>query len=246
MPDLRYVQFVDGDCEVIDGWLESAIKVLDDHSDIGAVCGFRRERFPETSVYNWLCSREWEGPTGDIGACGGDVMIRARAFEAMGGYRDDIIAGEEPELCVRLRGAGWRIWRIDTDMTLHDAAMTRFSQWWRRAMRGGYSYALGVHLHGAPPERHFVWQSRRAWLWGFWLPLVCLATSLILWPWGWLVWLVYPLQVLRQTVRNSGTLGERATLAFFQTLARFPEALGQIEFMRDRLFDRQTPLIEYK
>ena len=98
-------------------------------------------------------------------AFGGDVMIRAAALENVGGYRDDLIAGEEPELCIRLRAAGWRIWRLPYEMTSHDAAMTRFSQWWRRAMRAGYAFAQGAHLHGASPERHWVWESRRAWLW---------------------------------------------------------------------------------
>lgn len=246
VPDLRYVQFVDGDCELIDGWTQAAMTFLERHPDVGAVCGRRRERFPGRSIYNWLCDREWEGPTGEVRTCGGDVMIRSSALEAVGGYRDDMIAGEEPELCVRLRAAGWRVWRLATDMTLHDAAMIRFAQWWWRAVRGGYSFALGAYLHGAPPERHFVWESRRAWIWGVWLPLGCLAGGLIFSPWGWAVWSIYPLQVLRQTIRNTGTVRQRATLALFQTVARFPEALGQIKFMRDRLFGRQARLIEYK
>ena len=45
---------------------------------------------------------------------GGDVMMCAAAFEAVGGYRGDLIAGEDPEICVRLRAAGWHIWRLDT------------------------------------------------------------------------------------------------------------------------------------
>ena len=245
-PHVDYVQFVDGDCELVDGWLPTAASFLYSHADIGAVCGSRRERFPERSIYNWLCDREWEGPAGEVRACGGDVMIRTGALAAIGGYREDMIAGEDPEVCVRLRGAGWRIWRLDADMSLHDAAMTRFGQWWTRIVRSGYAFALGAHLHGAPPERHFVWESRRAWLWGVWLPLAGLACSLIFWPWGLLAWLIYPLQVLRQTLRNSGPLHQRTTLALYQLLARFPEALGELKFLRDRLLGRQSQLIEYK
>ena len=37
--------------------------------------------------------------------------MRVEAFEAVGGYRAQLIAGEEPELCVRLREIGWKIWR---------------------------------------------------------------------------------------------------------------------------------------
>ena len=246
VPTIGYVQFVDGDCEMIDGWLTSAARVLDEDTNIGIVAGRLRERYPLQSIYNWLCSREWEGQPGNVRSCGGIAMVRASAFASVGGFRSDIIAGEEPELCVRLRAAGWRIWRVDADMALHDAAMTRFSQWWRRTVRSGYAFALGAHLHGAPPERHFVWESRRAWLWGIWLPLFCAASVLIFWPWGWLAWTIYPLQLLRQTTRNTGKFGERALLALFQILGRFPEAIGQLKFLRDHWLRRQAQLIEYK
>jgi glycosyltransferase involved in cell wall biosynthesis len=245
-PDLTYIQFVDGDCELNRQWPEQAVHYLDAHPEIAAVCGRRRERFPEKSIYNWLCDIEWNVTPGGVRAFAGDVMIRATALEEVGGYRDDLIAGEEPELCVRLRAAGWRIWRLPSEMTLHDAAMIRFGQWWQRAVRSGYAFAQGAHLHGGPPERHWVWESRRAWLWGVWLPIACVAASAELWPWGLLAWLIYPLQVLRQTARNNGPLTDRTTIAVFQVLARFPEALGQFMFLWHRLLGARPGLLEYK
>jgi hypothetical protein len=131
-------------------------------------------------------------------------------------------------------------------MTMHDAAMTHFKQWWLRAVRAGYAFAQGAYLHGASSERHWVWESRRAWLWGVFLPVAFLALSARLWPWGLLVWLIYPLQFLRQMARNPGSLSDRATLAFFQILARFPESLGQLTFLVDRLLGTRTRLVEYK
>lgn len=245
-PGIRYVQFIDGDCELNRTWSDQAPSFLESHPDVGAVAGQLRERHPERSIYNWLCDREWNGPVGDVRACGGIAMLRASAMDAVGGFRNDLIAGEEPELCVRLRAAGWRIWRLDNDMALHDAAIMHFGQWWRRAVRSGYAFAQGAHLHGAPPERHWVWESRRARLWGIWLPLICLLCSVALRPWGWLAWLIFPLQVLRQIMRNCGPLNERAALALFQIVARFAEAQGQLKFLRDRLLRRQVNLIEYK
>jgi len=245
-PELAYVQFLDGDSELVEGWLHRARAFLDAHPDAAAVAGHLRERHPEQSVYNWLCDQEWRGPTGEVSISGGIVTMRRDALEAVGGYRDDLIAGEEPELCIRLRATGWRIWRLDTAMALHDAAIMHFGQWWRRAIRAGYAFAQGAYLHGASPERHWVWEMRRAWLWGVWLPLACLASGLAFKPWGWIAWSIYPLQFLRQTMRNTGPLGHRATLALFQVLARFPEGIGQIGFMRDRLLGRQARLIEYR
>src|SRR5207302_6800108 len=134
--------------------------------------GRRRERYPDRSIYNRLCDREWDIPIGEVTACGGDVMMRTDALQSAGGYREELIAGEEPELCVRLRAAGWQVWRLDHEMTLHDAAMTHFYQWWWRHVRSGYAFAQGAHLHGSGAERHWVWESRRATLWGFCLPAV--------------------------------------------------------------------------
>lgn len=245
-PDVPYVQFIDGDCELLPSWLAEAAGFLDTHPDVAAVAGRLHERNPDCSVYNWLCDREWDGPTGEVRACGGIAMMRTSALMAVGSFREDLIAGEEPELCVRLRAASWHIWRLGADMALHDAAMTRFSQWWKRTVRSGYAFALGADLHGAGPERFRIWECRRAWLWGIFLPLACLLLSVSLWPWGLAAWLIYPLQMLRQTLRNRGPLRQRALLGTFQVLARFPESWGQLKFLRDRLLGQRSPLIEYK
>jgi glycosyltransferase involved in cell wall biosynthesis len=245
-PDTLFVQFIDGDCELVASWPAAAVNFLELHEDIAAVFGRRRERFPDRSVYNQLCDWEWDGPPGDALACGGDVMLRTSAFQAVAGYRDSLIAGEEPELCVRLRAKRWRIVRLKADMTLHDAAMTRFSQWWRRTRRSGYAFAEGAYLHGAPPERHWVWESYRAWMWGLWLPLFCVVTSFAIFPWGFMSFVIYPAQMLRQIIRAKGSFRERFTKGFFQLLGRFPEALGQLQFLRDRFLGRTNALIEYK
>jgi GT2 family glycosyltransferase len=173
-------------------------------------------------------------------------MMRVTALETAGGYRDDLIAGEEPELCVRLRAAGWLIWRIDQEMTLHDAAITRFRQWWLRYVRNGYAFALGSHLHGSPPERLWVWESRRALMWGLLFPLLCAAAVVSFGLPGFALLLIYPVQMLRRMLRFSGTPRSRFQFAFFELLGRFPECFGQLKFMRDRLLGFSNRIIEYK
>ena len=173
-------------------------------------------------------------------------MMRIQALNVVGGYRENVIAAEEDELCVRLRNAGWRIWRLPDEMGLHDAAMMRFGQWWRRSMRAGYAFAQGSHLHWRPPERHFVRETRRAWIWGILLPFICIVVTATFHPFGWLIWTVYPLQFLRLTTRNSGPVQDRASLALFQLLARFPEVLGQLAFLQDIFFKRSPNIIEHK
>ena len=119
-------------------------------------------------------------------------------------------------------------------MTLHDAAMTRFSQWWQREIRSGYVFAQGAHLHGAPPEYHFAWESARAWFWGGLLPLACLCIGWAFRPWGWTAWLIYPLHMLQKVIRSSGPLKDRALIALFHVVGHFAQNWGQIRFMRDR------------
>lgn len=244
--ELHYVQFIDGDCELNDRWPTAAIHYLSSHTSVGAVMGRRRERYPDRSIYNQMCDSEWNVPVGEVKSCGGDVMIRTEAFEKAGGYRDDLIAGEEPELCMRLRAAGWTIWRLDHEMTLHDAGMHHLGQWWLRQIRSGYAFAQGAHLHGSGPDRHWVWESRRALIWGIFIPVGAIIGIVVFGSLAALLLLIYPLQILRRMTGMPGSFVSRAQFAFFEQLSRFPETIGQLRFARDRFLRRRSRLIEYK
>lgn len=239
-----YLQFVDGDCTLDPDWLPTAIAFLDATPTAAVVCGRLRERYPEASVYNRLCDREWNTPIGRALACGGVALMRRVAFEAAGGFRDDLIAGEEPELCVRLRAAGWQVWRIDAEMALHDAAMTRFGQWWNRTRRGGFAAAIGAALHGAPPERHGVAQTRRAVIWGVGLPVAALLGTLVT-PWALALLVAYPAQVIRLAVRKGGRRGDWEEAAFL-TAGKIPEVAGVLAYANAYLRGHGARVIEYK
>ncbi len=246
-PATEYVFFVDGDCEVDSGWLDKAGGFIQGHPEIAVAWGTRQERFPEKSVYNMLCDVEWrQSPVGETKACGGDALIRVAAFRQVSGYRPDLICGEEPEMCVRLRERGWRIWRLDEAMTVHDAAIYRFSQWWKRMLRGGYAFAQGVYLHGAAPERHGVVESRRAWIWGFCIPAAVLVAAWVFGAWALLSFVIYPLQVIRLALKGKGTARENWWAAGALVVGKFAEVLGQIKFWMDRFRRAQSRLIEYK
>ena len=239
------VQFMDGDCELQPGWLPSAQAFLAAHPEVGVVFGRRRERFPDATMYNRMCDWEWDVPLGEQRACGGDALMRLVALNEVGGYNPALIAGEEPEMCVRLRAAGWKIWRIDTEMTLHDAAMTRLGQFWSRARRAGHAWAEGAALHGAPPERHCVGQVRRALIWGAVVPFVIILLAIALNPWALVFFVIYPLRALRMALREGATrpAWERAWLL---SIGKFPEAMGVLEYHLRRLAGRPRGLIEYK
>lgn len=241
-PDLPgVVQFVDGDCEMQPGWLDRAAAFLQAHPGVAVVSGRLRERHPEASPYNALCDAEWDRPEGQAQDCGGIAMMRGRALLALSGpFNAQMIAGEEPELCLRLRRAGWQIWRLADEMALHDAAMTRFGQFWRRMRRGGFAFALWAGMHGAGPERMGVAPLRRALVWGAALPLAILLACLALGPWALLGLLLYPLQVAR-LARSMGW-GNGLLL----TLGKFAEAQGALEYAWRRITGQEARIIEHK
>lgn len=241
LPEVEFVQFVDGDCELHGQWLAEAVAFLDQNPQVAVTCGRLRERNPQHSVFNRLCDWEWDAPPGDAKACGGNAMMRVSAFQAAGGFREQLIAGEEPELCVRLRQAGWRVHRLAAEMALHDADMTRFGQWWRRTMRGGFAFAEGAWLHGMEQERHWVRETLRAVVYGGLLPLAVLLLGVAVSPWFLLLLLVYPVQVLRVSRQPGGF-----TRAFYLVLARFPEFLGVLRFVRTLLGSSTARLIEHR
>ncbi len=247
--NLEFVQFVDGDCEIVDGWLKQALDYLQQHSQVAVVCGRRRERYRDRSIFNRLCDLEWDTPVGEAKACGGDAMMRLSAFVQVEGYNSNIIAGEEPELCVRLRQQNWKIWRLDVEMTRHDAQITQFRQWWQRNVRSGHAYAEGAWLHGKPPERHSVKESRSIWFWGGILPVIAVGLAVFTSGLSFVLLLGYPLlgwRIYRYQRQRGREEKEALFYSLFCLLGKFPQFQGQLTFLMRRLLGKRTQLIEYK
>jgi glycosyltransferase involved in cell wall biosynthesis len=242
VPGLAYVQFIDGDCELERSWLTTGRDFLERNPLAAAVCGRRRERNPEGSIYNRFCDDEWNTPVGEAEACGGDVLFRAEAFVDAAGYDVALIAGEEPELCARLRAVGWQIWRLDAPMTVHDAAMDRFSQWWKRAMRSGYGYAQVWHkTRGAHGHGLYGRELARAVAWIVGVPLVALAAALACGPLGLLLApLLWALQLARLGLRHGGVKGAHLLLS------KAAECLGAVCYAQAAVLRRQKRAIYYK
>jgi GT2 family glycosyltransferase len=248
-PSIEFVQFVDGDCEIVGGWIERALEEFNRHRDVAIVCGRRRECFPEKSLYNQLCDIEWDTPIGETKACGGDFLIRVASFQQIGGFNPTLIAGEEPELCLRLRQCGWKISRLNAEMTLHDAQMSNFSQWWKRSLRAGYAYAEGGYLHGKSPERHWVKENRSNWFWGLLLPLLIMVLAWITHCLSFLLLFSYPLlayRIYHRQKQRELSPHNAALYALFCVLSKFAQVQGQIQFHWNRLRRKRSGLIEYK
>lgn len=249
-PECSFVQFVDGDTELCPGWLAAGAAHLRTTPRVGVVAGRQRERSPDRTPFHRMFDVEWDTPRGIVKYCAGNAMVRASAYEAAGGYRPDLIAGEEPELCVRIRRGGHLVETLGQDMAVHDAGEFHFRQWWRRSMRAGYAFAEGAHLHGAAPERHYVLETSRIVFWAALLPAAAVLTapwtdglSLLALPVG------YACSAARvyRTVRRRGRSGHDARLAaVLYTLGKVPELLGVLRFHFHRALGRRPNLIEYK
>lgn len=241
--DVDVVQFIDGDCAIVDGWLEAGLAALEANPKLGLVTGWRAEIHPEASVYNALCHHEWRRPAGPIETCGGDMMVRVAAYDAAGGWRADVIAAEDDEFCQRLRKAGWHMLRLGQEMTRHDAAMTRFGQWWQRAVRSGHGFAQVGDIH---PD-FFVRERRRVWVYGLAVPLIALC-GLVATPLLVLAAVIYAFNYLRtfQGLARDLPKGQAAHHALFITFSKIPNMIGMATYLLRKRRGAAMEIIEYK
>jgi len=131
-------------------------------------------------------------------------------------------------------------------MTLHDAAMTKFSQWWQRSKRAGYAFALGASIHGNLPERHWVKETRRAQIWTAGVLIPTFLFVLLFGYSGLLILGIYPLQVVRLALKSELQGVRNWQWAFYTVLGKFPEIVGQFTLFKNRMFRNRETLIEYK
>jgi GT2 family glycosyltransferase len=248
-PEIQFVQFLDGDCELRAGWLHAGASALARDSGLAVVSGRLRESFPEASIYNRLCDLEWDRPAGPAESSGGIAMMRITAFAEVKGFRPDLIAGEEPDLCFRLRQRGYRILRLEAEMALHDAAMLHFGQWWRRARRSGYAYAEGAARHRHEPGRFWQRESRRIAFWGLALPGLAIGLSIPTFGLSLALLAGYPAlgwRIYRASRKQGRSPAEARLYSQFCVLGKLPEGLGLAEYCLRRLARSPSAIIEHK
>jgi glycosyltransferase involved in cell wall biosynthesis len=248
-----YILFLDGDTILSPHFVQTALKVLESDQSIAAVWGHRRELYPERSIYNRVLDLDWIYPAGDTDFCGGDVLMRRSALVEAEGYDPGLSAGEEPELCRRLRPRGYRIVHIDAPMTRHDLNMTRFTQYWRRAMRAGYAYAEVSNRFHESADPMWSQESRRNVRSGsFWI--AWLAASLLflafrsLWilPWFALLIALSARSAWKARWRAPGQKSLLLVYGLHSQLQQIPILVGQLRYFRDRHSGKQGTQIQYK
>lgn len=242
-PEVRWVQFVDGDTALAPGWLEAARRALEADPRRGVVAGHLAERDAGASVLHLLCALEWRRDPGPAEAVGGIFMARREAFEAAGGFDGGIPAGEEADLCQRVRARGYAVEHLDVPMGTHDAGPLGLRSWWLRSVRTGHAYARGAEAGRWRREL------RSCRLWGLALPA---AAALLAWPTGGLALLAllaWPLQAGRVALaarRRGWTWREAAWYGAFTVAGKLPEAQGTLRFARERRRGVAPRLVTYR
>jgi GT2 family glycosyltransferase len=250
-PAINSILFLDGDCVLDPDFPLAAAATFEQNPDCAVVTGHLTERHPEASVYNRLCAIEWRGPAGrmdNVDGLGGIMIARVTALLGVGRFNEAAIAGEEPDLGVRLMLAGHSLIKIDRPMATHDAQILTFGQWWTRAVRGGHALAHRYARHGRTRFHDGRRELVSALFWGFALPLLVVVllvptrglSALLLAGYGVIGWRVY-----RYYVR-SGVAPPDAWLASrFNIYSRFAHFLGVLRYAVNRLRG-QFQIIEYK
>jgi len=247
-PGLDAIQFVDGDCEVCDGWIHQGYARLQQEPKLASVCGRRKERYPDKTLFNGLCDIEWNTPVGPAMATGGDFLCKKAALLAVNGFSPIVVAGEEPEMCFRMRALGWTIERLDNDMTLHDADMHYLSQWWKRSERSGHAYAQGFFLHGQSSERYCRKDLLRIILWACVVPAFIMLSSFFIGIGSFLLLGLYPLKILQVFLSQGRNHGVKLGFAYAASLilGKFPQFQGLLNYLLTRARGKSFQIIEYK
>jgi len=249
-PNAEFVQFLDGDCELMPDWLTHAVNALNADQSIAIVFGYVYEIKRDASIYNMMVDLEWFKQPAEVLASGGRFMVRSAVFRAVGGFRPDVIAAEDDEFSIRVRAHGGRIFVIAADMAGHDVAIYSFAQWWQRARRAGHAYAHVAALHGHGSERYFIRECRRIWIYGLILPLLALCLAPFTYGISLLLLLcLYALQLVhiaRQRTRGYRNLREAIIYSYFTVLFKFPALIGLIQYHLRHWRRQPLTIIEYK
>ncbi len=250
-PNTEFVQFIDGDCTLLPGWLETATEALQTFPERAAVIGHLVERNIDVSTYNRLCALEWRSSPGDLtdyGALGGISMMRAEVFRNLGGFNPDVIAGEDSELGVRMGLAGYKVTKLDHPMATHDANITQFGQWWKRAVRAGHAIGQRSFLNGNTAQKDCVRERNSTLFWGLGIPVTIMLGLLPTQGYSLLLIGAYVLlayRVIRYRMQQGDSFDDAWLYTKYLLLTKFANALGLIKFYLNKLTERYE-IIEYK
>lgn len=119
------VLFLDGDMELCEGWLRQAAQVIRSRPEVAVVCGRVIDRPLETPGSGAApvepALPEAANAT-DVLHGGGAALYRRAVLELVGTFNPYLYSDEEPELCLRIRHAGYRVLKLAYPIAFHYTA----------------------------------------------------------------------------------------------------------------------------
>lgn len=151
-----YVYILDGDMRLQPGFLRQALGFLAQHPDVAGVGGRIVELNHTSMEYRERALRKpGHLAPGEVDRLDGGGLYRRRAVEQAGYLSDrNLDAYEELDLAVRLRAAGWKLWRIPVDSATHRGHETPPYVLLARRWRARYVCGSGELVRGALGRPH--------------------------------------------------------------------------------------------
>ena len=152
----EYVYILDGDMQMVPGFLPEALLFLAQHPEVGGVGGRVVEQNLESLEYRERALRNAPHLSpGDVDRLDGGGLYRRRAIEEAGFMSDrNLHSYEEFDLAVRLRALGWKLWRLPVDAATHYGHDSPPYSLLMRRWKARYAFGLGELLRGALGQSH--------------------------------------------------------------------------------------------
>ena len=111
--------FIDGDCVVFPTWLTGGLRALKDEN-VGIVGGQCLPNPQGTWVEKaWASSSISQHPKEVQTLPGASMIMRRKIFEKVGGFSEDLSAGEDDDICHKVSGLGLRILSLPECSVIH-------------------------------------------------------------------------------------------------------------------------------
>jgi GT2 family glycosyltransferase len=232
-PNIKFIQFIDGDTILAPGWLPIAQALMQEKQDVAIVAGELKEKNHSQSIYKELSALEWQRDPGITLSCGGNLMIRTDVFSKLGGFNPMIIGGEDTELCYRVRQQGWKIFHSAAPMGIHDTKIYGIKDFWKRCARTGYGYQQISSLYAHAHEKLFLRENISNWIYGGIIPIAALGLAFVTSGWSLILFLIYPILIVRIYFSLKNRWGPSLAFAYAVacTIGKFPGFYGACKYL---------------
>jgi len=138
----KFILFLDGDMELFPGWLKKGCEFLKNRPEVAVVTG-KRIDLPTTEKHknDSVINSDTHGDATEISYSGGAAMYRRSVLNDVGTFNPYLFSDEEPDLCIRIRNAGYKILQLQLPIVYHytdpvDSLISKTKRWKRNLYLG--------------------------------------------------------------------------------------------------------------